>query len=356
MKRGSTFTTLFFMILWRYLLYSYLRVFFLSVFSFIALLLVSRFKEIARFAALSCNGWTTAWFTVCQLSLVLPIAIPISSLIAALLLFQRMHRSHELIALRAAGLSLWAIARPILWAAAICACINFWMAGHFAPMCRREAQQLLCTETTDNPLQLLQRQQLLKIRHAYLRMDLDAAGFRAENFFLIAYNSRNKRLNLINARELEVQKEALIGRDVAVISHLPANEGIFDSLVVENQEVMSTKAMQFAQSLNKHRFRVEPTFLSLSMLRMRLLDGDKHAKKAGAELFRRIAWGLAPFTLAMLGWAFGRYLFIALLCSTGVLMSFLLGKELWRNPIAAAAVFFLPQIFAWILSARRLAR
>ena len=23
--------------------------------------------------------------------------------------------------------------------------MNFWMAGHFAPMCRREAQQLLCT-------------------------------------------------------------------------------------------------------------------------------------------------------------------------------------------------------------------
>ena len=102
-------------ILWRYALQSYLRVFLLSVCTFIAVLLVSRFKEIARFAALSSDSLKTALFVVYQFPLILPMAIPISALIASLLLFQRLSRGSELTALRASGLSLRSILTPLLF-------------------------------------------------------------------------------------------------------------------------------------------------------------------------------------------------------------------------------------------------
>jgi len=101
-------------ILWRYALQSYTRVLLLSICTFIAVLIVSRFKEIARFTALTCDFRKTGMFVFYQIPAILPIAIPISTLIASLLLFQKLSRSYELTALRASGLSLRSILAPLL--------------------------------------------------------------------------------------------------------------------------------------------------------------------------------------------------------------------------------------------------
>lgn len=91
-------------VFWWYLLKNYLKVQILSVFSFIAILLVSRLEEIAQFAALGAKLSYLALFILYQIPYVLPIAIPISCLISAMLLFQRLSHTHELTALRAGGL------------------------------------------------------------------------------------------------------------------------------------------------------------------------------------------------------------------------------------------------------------
>ena len=66
-----------------------------------------RFKDIARFAALSADGVKTGLFVLYQFPHILPIAIPISALIASFLLFQRLSKTYELTALRASGVG-WA--------------------------------------------------------------------------------------------------------------------------------------------------------------------------------------------------------------------------------------------------------
>lgn len=356
-------------LLWRYLLLHYLRVFFLSVTSFIALLLVSRFKEIARFAALSCSGLKTLWFTSYQLPLILPIAIPISALIASMILFQRLSRTHELTALRASGLSLRAILTPLFFISALISFINFTMTSELAPYCRKESKNLLCTETTSNPLLLLQRQNLLNIKHAYLRMNVQEEGRFAKDFFFIGYQERGERLTLINARTLEVQKDSLLGKEVAILSYIPSEEpDAFDSLIVENQTLMSTAGPVLSAALKKHRFRIEPTFLNLRMLRQRFADSPKHAQKALAEIFRRSSLALAPFTFTTLGSIFAidrgrtpsrKNLLIALLLAFFLFLSFFLGKELKVHPFLAGSAFFLPHLLLWSASyiqLRRLSR
>ena len=126
-----------FPILWRYALQGYLRVFFLSVCTFIAVLLVSRFKEIARFAALSSDPLKTGLFLVYQFPLILPMAIPISALIASILLFQRLSRTYELTALRASGLSLGSILSPLLFGSLLPSLLNFSLAAEISPLCPR---------------------------------------------------------------------------------------------------------------------------------------------------------------------------------------------------------------------------
>ena len=75
-------------LLWRYLLNNYLKVFALCVMSFIAILLTLRLSEIAYFATLGPQAMHIVWFILQQIPFVLPIAFPVSALIASVILMQ----------------------------------------------------------------------------------------------------------------------------------------------------------------------------------------------------------------------------------------------------------------------------
>jgi lipopolysaccharide export system permease protein len=350
--------------LWRYLIQGYVRVLLLSVSTFLAVLIITRFKEIARFTALSGNWGKTAFFTSYQFPLILPIAIPISALIASFLLFQRLSRTHELMAIRACGLSLSTILAPVLFAAALFAAGNFSICAEIAPFCRRESKAMLYRETSANPLLLLERQQLLKIKHAYLNMKVEQEGKSARDVVLIAHNESNKRLTLLQARQLSVHGEELLGQDVAIISHLDSPNEEFDPLIIENQASMSTAAPILSQFLKKSQPRLEANALPLRMLILRSeLETNKIASSALVEILRRFSLSLAVFSFTLLGCAFGientrtasiRNLMMTLALTLTVLISYLMGKELKFLPILATCAFLLPHPLIWISSIHQL--
>ncbi|MEN9654821.1 MAG: hypothetical protein RL235_933, partial [Chlamydiota bacterium] len=334
-----------FPVLWRYILFGYLKIFSISVFTFIAVLLVSRFKEIARFAALSTDFWKALFFTIYQIPLILPIALPISALIASVLLMQRLSRSHELTALRASGVHFPLLFTPLLFGAFILSLLNFSFCSSISPYCRRESKALFYHHTSTNPLLLMQRQQLVKVKHAYLNMDVEQGGKVGKNFVLIAHNESNQRLSLIGARKLRIAGEQLYGQDVVIVSHLP-NEArdMFDSLVIENQANMSTSAPVLSAALKKKRPKLEANALDFRMLILRGKEKGKLGKRAAVELFRRISLSLAVLSFTFLGAAFaidfGRLpskegILKALGLTLCVIISYLFGKELKGHPIAA---------------------
>jgi lipopolysaccharide export system permease protein len=292
-------------ILWRYLLSSYFKIFSLSIASFISILLVSRFKDIARFTALSGSWLQTSLFSLYQIPLILPLAIPISSLIASLLLFQRLSKSYELTAWRAAGLSLPALLSPLIYASFFLGLANFSFCANIAPYCRRETKTLLYLETTSNPLLLLQRQNLIRIKNTYLNMNVKEEGKLAEDLLFIAHNRSNKRLTLLSAKEIEVCEDKLLGYDVAIVSHLPSHEPLsFDSLVIENQASLSTAGPLLSSTLKKNRPHLDMSALNLKMLNIKKLEKGKQALSAHVEILRRISLALAVFSFTLLGVAF----------------------------------------------------
>jgi lipopolysaccharide export system permease protein len=350
---------------WRYVLLGYVRVLILSVATFLAVLIITRFKEIARFTALSGDWAKTALFTAYQFPLILPIAIPISALIASFILFQRLSRTHELMALRSCGFSLCSILAPLLFTSALFTVGNFSICAEIAPFCRRESKAMLYHETSANPLLLLQRQQLIRIKHAYLSMKVGQAGMSAQNVILIAHNESNKRLSLLLARELSVSKDTLLGKDVAILSHLDSqSKEEFDPLIIENQASMSTAAPILSDFLKKNRPRLEANALTLRMLILRTqLDEKKIASSALVEILRRFSLSLAVFSFTFLGSAYGiengrtsskRSLGIALILTLTVLISYLMGKELKAFPILATLAFLLSHPLIWFASAWRL--
>jgi len=223
---------------------------------------------------------------------------------------------------------------------------------------------LLYRETSANPLLLMQRQKLIKIKHAYLKMDVKEDGKEAGDFILIAHNASSSRLNFISARNLVIQNSKLLGYDFAILSHLQTDAADhFDPLIIENQAVMSTAAPVLSAALKKNRPRLEANALSLRMLRFRAEGPGKHALGANSEIMRRISLGMAVFTFTLLGCAFGmqagrtvskKWLFIALLLALLVLLSYLGLKEIRASPNLAFSLAFLPHLLIAISSAFRI--
>lgn len=339
-------------IFWRYALQSYSRVFFLSITTFIAVLIIARFKEVARFTALTADFKMTALFILYHIPTILPIAIPISALLASLLLFQKMSRSFELTSLRASGISLTKIISPSLAFSILLSVVNFSLCTEIAPFCRREGKTMIYHATSTNPLLLLQRQKLVRIKDTYLQMT--ALGDETmKDLTLIAPNMSTGRLSLLSARKLWIDKEELVGKDLAILSYFPT-EGGFDNMILENQAWMSTSAPLLSNALKKHRPHLDINALNFKMLRI-----HSKPKQALIEMLRRLSLTLAPFSFTFLGSSFGieegrnppkKNLFTALILTLTVLMSYLLGKELKGSAFLATLAFMLPHPFIWLYS------
>lgn len=322
------------------------------------MLIVARFKELARFTALSGDFGKTGLFILYHIPTILPVAIPISALIGPLLLFQRLSRTYELTALRASGLSLSRIITPLLSASLLLAIFNFSICAEIAPFCRREGKKLLYHETTQNPLLLLQRQKLVKIKHAYLDMEVKNDE-TTKDLIMIVHNENNDRLSLLSARKLQMVGDELVGGHLSLVSYINADRG-FDSLIIENQSSMSTAAPLLSNALKKSYPR-----LDLNALNFKMLCLSKKAKQARIEILRRLSLSLAVFSFTLLGCTFGieegrnpskKNLFFALLLTLLVLMSYLLGKGLKNSPTLATLAYILPHPFIWACSTFHLHR
>jgi len=340
-------------IFWRYLLRSYLQAFCLSVVGFIAILLVTRFQEIARFAALGATKKAVALFSLYQIPYILPLAIPISCMIAAILLFQRLSQLHELTALRASGLSLKAISYPIFFAAGALSLLNFFIVSEIAPICRAHSKNLVYQITATNPLFLLQRDPLIKIRNSYTDMKRLQAGKKADDVLFVILNAGHKRLNVMTAKELAVKDNLLTGKEVSFISNVEAKNTLnFDHLIIENQRSMSTEASTLSQFLQDVEWHHNPDYLPSRLL---LLKERAEQKQLGSlhathlEIARRFSLAIAAISFTLIGTAFGmqigrnrnkRGVVYAICLSAFFLICFLVAKST-RHSVFIPVLFYL---------------
>ncbi len=346
-------------ILWRYLLRNYFQIFFLCVSSFISVLLVIRLEEIARFASLGASWSSILLFALYQIPYILPIAIPVSCLIAAILLSQKMSQNHELTSLRAAGLSIKTILSPLFSAAILLGLINFAFSSEIAPRARSQSKELVLSMTTQNPLALLQKDTMIKLKRAYFDMRAFSSEGKAEDVVFIAKNSSNGRLGLMLAKELSVENQQLCGKQVTLISSLdPKVPNRFDHLVIENQAEMKTAADGLSRFWEDAQWQMHDDYLPLRLLlaKEKVERGSLLSRigKPHVELIRRLTLGLASFTFTAIGLASGiqigrsqtkKGVIGAIILSTAFLLIFIVSKSLKTFPLTALILYVIPHPF-----------
>jgi lipopolysaccharide export system permease protein len=355
-------------ILWRYLLRSYFQVFALCVTGFIAVLLVTRFQEIARFATSGASFAPVFLFTLYQIPYVLPIAIPISCLIASILLYQRLSHSHELTAFRSTGLGLHSIILPLILAGLFLSILNFSIVSEIAPRCRVLSRTLVYEITSRNPLFMLQKETLVRLRDTFVDMKSLKSGKSAEDVVLIMDNASSKRLGLMVAKELCLDGVMLVGKNVSMISSVdPKKEGGYDHLVIENQRTMSTQAKNMVQFVNKYEsYSSYDYFPFRKILAKEKCEGKNllfPLSRAQVEMARRFSLALAAFTFTFIGIGFGMEigrqqrktgLFWAIGLASFFMIAFMSARSFREAPLISCLIYLLPHPMIILLSLRSL--
>jgi lipopolysaccharide export system permease protein len=354
-------------IFWRYLLRNFFQVFFLSVSSFISVLIVLRFQEIARFATSGASKLKVVLFALLQIPYILPIAIPVSCLIAAILLFQRLSLTHELTAFRTCGLGLKPITTPLLFAGFFLTLVNFTIASEISTRCRSLSKTLIYEMAVANPLFILQKESLVKLKSAYYDIGVLKANKYAEDVLLVVKNSSSGRLTLMSAKELALKGDLLKGEQVTFISSVDPKKGSgFDHLVIENQAEMNTKAANLSQFLQTVDWSTSFEYLPLRMILAHDIAVKKHfaiGKSARVELARRVSISLAAFTFTLIGLTFGMQISRnrskkGILWGIGLaaffLVCFITAKSLRHAPMLSTTIYLLPHPIIILISLRGL--
>lgn len=361
-------------IIWRFLLKQYSKVLLLCIVSFIAILLTTRLDEIAQFTALGASSPYVLKFISYQIPYILPVAIPIASLISTTILMQRLSASCELTALRACGYSLLHIATPLLLMAAVLSMGNFYIISEMTThshlmkkVLRREIKSL-------NPLVLLQNEKLARMRGIYAHVEGGLAmGEQASNLIVASFDSHQKDLNLVFAKNLTSTFESVQAEQVTMI--FPRKNS--DRLLIENAERVSFPLPDLSQLFGGADLCPKDDHLKLSLLLQRAgeyrqtlrtspsIPLRKQLKALYSEIVRRLSLSLSIFTFTLIAIAFSIHLtprqmyrgliWISLL-STGLLLSYFTAKSLHSEFTIAISLYLLPHPLIALLCYRTLKR
>ena len=348
-------------IIWRYILNNFIFIFLLSSTSLVALLLVSRFKEIAKFATLASDSFQIFTFIFCQIPLILPLIIPICSLLSGYILAQNLSKGHLITTLRASAINLKSILFPILVASILLGRINFTITGTVSSKCKRLTRQLIHTESSTNPLSLLQKMTLSKMKKHFIQIS-PSKNSEDKNALIIFKNENLNRTSLISIENLKASNNLLSGDNFSSISFIPEKTNLFDSLILENQRFIEIDAKDFLQKITKKKLKFDNDSLEISILRLKSKEPSKKAGKIMAEIFSRISLGFSCITFAILGFVFGvqnsrvtskKTLLYLLINTSFFIACYLIGKSL-KKPINAASILFLPHLYLLLTSIKRI--
>jgi len=368
--------------LWRYFFSQYAKVFGLSLFGFLVLLLSTRLEDFARFVSLGANFPLAALYIAYQIPYVLQVALPISSLIASLFLFQKLSHNKALTAMRASGLSLFEIITPLLVTSTIIALLTFRFVLDASASSRHAAKELEFRLRNTNPLSLIHNKKMLEASGVSIEMkgSLQRDG-KTEDFIMAVKNRDSSHPYLFLAKEMWVEKNIVRGKNVSLISSFESpRPDFYNHLLIENSRESFFCLDDLSQAVSEERFRSgnDDTHLRFLFAKKKDLQQQLAGKKADgkkakhqqnlyascvSEISRRASLSLAIISCAFFGAAYGMFstrassklrIFIVSAAMMFFLISYLGAKAIDRNITLATWLYFLPHLVFFVIATIRL--
>lgn len=310
--------------LWRYLFLQYGKTLALSLIGFLIILLSTRLEDAAKLVSLGTPIGTVILYILYQIPYVLQIALPMSTLIGALYLFQRLSSNNELTAARASGISLFELIAPLLLFSIMVALVSFQLFFDLSARTHLEAKKLEYSIRQMQPLAMLQNSRLLDQRGVKIDMKGSLVSDKYATDMIVAMSTQaNGRNTLILTKKVANSGNMLNGEHTTVISTKEAQGSGFDDLIIENSQENATSLNELAFVANKSRmWKAGNDLLSLPLLLAKRKELEqrvdvkryqekstknmtKKIQKVDAELIRRLSLAFSMVTFTLLGAAFG---------------------------------------------------
>lgn len=374
---------LFLPLLWRYLFLQYGKTLLLSLLGFLVILLSTRLEEAAKLISLGTSIGSVALYILYQIPYVLQIALPISTLIGALYLFQRLSANNELTAARASGIGLFELLAPLMLFSILVAVASFELFFDLSARAHLEAKKLEYSVREMQPLAILQNSRMLDSRGVKLDMKGSLVSDKHATDFIIAMSAgESGKTTLILAKKVASDNDTLHGEDTTLITTKEPQDGaVLDDLIIENTKQNATSLAEIALVANKHRmWKAGNDLLSLPLLMAKRKELQARAelkmlkekspktpirkiRKIDAELVRRFSLALSIVTFTLAGSAFGctlgrmhkrrRFVYVVALTSL-FLVCYLAAKGLEEKPLTAIILYLAPHGILVAASLKRL--
>jgi len=380
--------------LWRYFLAQYGKVFLLSLFGFLVILLSTRLEDFARFVTLGASLSHALLYVVYQIPYVLQIALPLSSLIASLFLFQKLSETRALTAIRATGMSLFELMAPLLLISSLVAIFTFYVILDMSASAHFAGKNLEFHLRSMNPLALMHNAKMLDEGGMSVEMNGSLQRDRlASNCIMAIRGKENGRTALFIAKELRVEGNHLKGAQLTLVSTLTSTDpNQYDHLILENAKENTIAIEDLSKAINTKHLKIGDDDLKFGLLIAKKNDlkkqlveraggkgkeKEKEKEKLGpskkllkdrlnhcySELTRRVSLSFSIITFALLGAAFGsttgritskKRLIPVVILTSLFLLCYLGAKAVESNAILASGLFITPHAFIITIAIRRL--
>lgn len=373
-------------LLWISLIVDFFKIVLMGTGAFVAILLTMRLEEIAHFATLGASPQAVVMFVCNQIPYILPIAIPLSSLIAAFILSQRLSNTHTLTALRASGISCVNILTPFWLLAALLSCVNFWVVSELATSSHLQNNLMKSELRAINPLLLLHNKHLMRLKgYHFEALGASRMGESSADVVLALPGQKYERIYLMLAQKLKVTPEHFTGDGMTLITGMEGEEENFDNVLIENMQHTQTNVSDLSELLQKKITSIQNDQLKLSLLYARIQEEHTQLEQAKAlkepkkrikelsdqlngslsEIAKRCSVALSVFSCTFLGSISGinisrrrpyRPLLLCIGLTTLYLVSFFVAKNLDHRLILSTSLFFVPHVLIIALTCLRLLR
>ncbi len=160
--------------------------------------------------------------------------IPLTCLTAGLLMFGKLSANHEITAMKASGLSLFYISKPVLKSAFVIAVISFIIASYISPSCHyviRKSKKLDISKVGNiNPVKLIEKGVFIEAFYPYVIYCEDKTDNILKDLMIFEVKE-NSPANTIIAKEGKIKYAA---KDKTI--KLELKDGSFDAPDPENPE------------------------------------------------------------------------------------------------------------------------
>lgn len=137
---------------------------------------------------------------------VIPYALPLGLLTGVLIAFGRLSAQSELTAMKASGLRLSRIARPVLWLAAGLALLAAWTNLELAPYANTEYRRLLVGSAKDNPASVIIPGKLNRQFPGVVIRANAREGEVLRDFWLWRVDTQGRLIQSVHAREARLSR------------------------------------------------------------------------------------------------------------------------------------------------------